>query len=74
MAFIYWPMCRLLQARVPTKFLPPTVSVPHRAGTLLMDWLGIREGTPVGVAMGDMQCSVYAAQPSHTDAGKLIPQ
>eukprot|EP00731_Ephydatia_muelleri_P022985 Em0015g568a len=38
-----WDESTLLQARVPTKLLPPTVSVPHRAGTLLMDWLGIRE-------------------------------
>ena len=61
-----------MQGGFPTKLLPPTVSVPHCAGTLLMDWLGIRKGTPVGVAMGDMQCSIYAAQPLLTDAGKFV--
>ena len=45
------------------------VTAPSVAGSLGAAWRGIPRGTPVGVAMGDLQCSIFAAQPSHTDAG-----
>ena len=45
------------------------MSAPSVAGGLGAAWHGIPRGTPVGVAMGDLQCSILAAQPSHTDAG-----
>lgn len=68
-----WEEITLLQAGVHPSLLPSTVSVPCQAGTLLTDWVGIRQGTPIGVAMGDMQCSIYAAKPLYTDAGKFYP-
>ena len=48
------------------------VNPPATAGYLHSTWHGVRQGTPIGVAMGDMQCSVLAAQPSPTDAGTCI--
>lgn len=58
-------------ARFPVHLLPTVVQVPCVAGLLKENWHGIREGTPVGVAMGDLQCSVLAARPGLTDAGKF---
>lgn len=53
----------------PISILPQTVDAPSLAGYTHSSWHGIGKGTPVGVAMGDAQCSVFAAQPSFTDAG-----
>ena len=53
----------------PVHLLPRVVIAPAVAGSLQADWHGIPKGTPVGVAMGDLQCSTLAAQPSHSDAG-----
>ncbi len=53
--------------------LPIVVSVPAVAGHLKRSWPswhGVPAGVPVGVALGDMQCSVLAAEPTTTDAGK----
>lgn len=45
------------------------VNVPSIAGCLVEEWHKIPRGTMIAVAMGDMQCSVYAAQPTLSDAG-----
>lgn len=45
------------------------VNPPAVAGCLRATWKGIHRGTVVGVAMGDMQCAILAAQPSFSDAG-----
>lgn len=55
----------------PVHLLPRVVTAPAVAGRLRVAWHGIHRGTPVGVAMGDLQCSVLAAQPKHTDAGTV---
>lgn len=62
-------LCSLGGIGVPLYLLPKVVHVPARAGTLQYDWHGVPKGTPVGVAMGDLQCSIIAAQPSTCDAG-----
>lgn len=63
---------RLETAGFPTCLLPDVVAVPAEAGRLPREWRGIPEGTPVAVAMGDLQCSIFAAQPSPQDAGMLV--
>ena len=63
-------ICSLSGEGLPISLLPKVVHAPARAGTLQSDWHGISKGTPVGVAMGDLQCSILAAQPSTCDAGK----
>ena len=35
-------------------------------------WHGIPGGTTVAVAMGDLQCSIYAAQPTASDASMVM--
>ena len=62
-------MCRLEDAGFPVRLLPHVVPVPSVAGKLCGKWHGVEEGTPIGVAMGDLQCSIFAAQPSANDAG-----
>lgn len=56
---------------IPVQLLPEVVSAPSTAGHLMAEWHRIPKGTVISVAMGDLQCSVYAAQPSVTDAGML---
>jgi sugar (pentulose or hexulose) kinase len=70
---IFIPLLFSLQSSwFPVHLLPRVVSAPAVAGGLHAAWRGIPRGIPVGVAMGDLQCSILAAQPSHTDAGTII--
>ncbi len=59
----------LSESRFPTHLLPRVVTVPAVAGRLKCSWHGVPVGVTVGVALGDMQCSILAAEPSTTDAG-----
>ena len=61
--------CSLKTYRFPVYLLPHVVNPPAVAGYLCATWKGIHRGTMVGVAMGDMQCAILAAQPSLSDAG-----
>lgn len=54
------------------QLLPEVAHAPCVAGFLLDNWYGIPEGTLLGIAMGDLQCSTFAAQPALTDAGVLL--
>ncbi len=54
----------------PTHLLPRVVTAPSLAGNLTGSWHSIPVGVIVGVALGDMQCSIMAAGPSSTDTGK----
>ncbi len=56
----------------PVHLLPEVVEVPALAGLLQEEWHGIPPGTAVGVAMGDMQCSIYAAGPLYSDASEVV--
>lgn len=59
-----------LEASFPAHLLPSVVRAPAIAGHLVADWHGIPQGTTIAVAMGDLQCSVLATQPTPSDAGK----
>ena len=62
-------LCRLERAEFPVQLLPKVMHAPCIAGALCSKWYGIPEGTPLGIAMGDLQCSIRAARPTCTDAG-----
>ena len=57
------PFCHLL---------PQVSSSPSIAGRLVSAWMGVAAGTPVGVAMGDNQCSVKAACHSEESCAGLL--
>ncbi|XP_047521622.1 sedoheptulokinase-like [Pieris napi] len=52
----------------PVNLLPNIKKSGEIVGCLNSSWNGIPEGTPVGVAMGDLQCSTLATLESRTDA------
>ena len=53
----------------PVHVLPKVVSAGDLAGSTQENWYGIPAGTPVGAALGDMQCSILSASPKQNDAG-----
>ncbi|XP_059483457.1 sedoheptulokinase-like [Neocloeon triangulifer] len=55
-----WNKQLLEDAGFPVKFLPHVIPAGGVAGNLKQTWLGIPAGTPVGAALGDLQCSVFA--------------
>ncbi|CAL8110072.1 unnamed protein product [Orchesella dallaii] len=56
-----WNKDILEAAGFPTRFLPKIEMGGHYAGRCSATaWLVIPEGTPVGAAMGDLQCSVFS--------------
>ncbi|XP_012266582.2 sedoheptulokinase-like [Athalia rosae] len=64
-----WEIDILAENDFPTKILPSEIMKPGQsAGLLQYTWFGIPAGTPVGVALGDLQCSVYALLKNPTDA------
>ncbi|XP_063305376.1 sedoheptulokinase [Pelobates fuscus] len=52
----------------PVSLLPEIADSGCLAGKLSCDWCGIPQGTEVGVALGDFQCSVYSSMTENTDA------
>lgn len=62
---------RLNNNGFPINFLPKVVRVPCIAGSLVHSWREIPAGIPVGVAMGDLQCSVYSVEPAQGEAGEV---
>lgn len=52
----------------PVNLLPEIVKSGQIAGKLSCPWNGIPEGTPVGAALGDLQCSILATLESEHDA------
>lgn len=52
----------------PVNLLPKVMKSGEIAGTLSSSWNGIPEGTPVGVAMGDLQCSILSTLENKQDA------
>lgn len=59
----------LQSANFPTHLLPVVVEPGTVAGKLQKSFFGIPVGTPVGVALGDFQCSVLSSTSQLTDAG-----
>lgn len=63
-----WNMEVLEKVPFPTYLLPPIKISGHIAGLLADTWHSIPKGTPIGVAMADLQCSVLATLESRADA------
>ncbi|KAK6637517.1 hypothetical protein RUM44_007939 [Polyplax serrata] len=63
-----WNMNILEKANFPVHLLPKVVKPNELVGTLPESWFGIPSGTPVGVALGDFQCSVMATLKHENEA------
>ncbi|KAF5300231.1 hypothetical protein FQR65_LT09185 [Abscondita terminalis] len=63
-----WNTSILCDSGFPVQFLPTVVSNSDFVGNLIDDWHTIPKGTPIGVALGDLQCSVLATIESIHDA------
>ncbi|XP_002735979.1 sedoheptulokinase-like [Saccoglossus kowalevskii] len=63
-----WNSGILSEAGFPVKLLPEVKTPGSNAGNLEYNWYGIPQGVPVGIALGDMQCSILPSLQSETDA------
>ncbi|XP_018100820.1 uncharacterized protein LOC734825 isoform X2 [Xenopus laevis] len=63
-----WNIDILRGSGFPVFLLPDVVNAGCIAGKASYEWCGIRQGTEVGVALGDFQCSVYSSSTESTDA------
>lgn len=63
-----WNTSILKDCGFPIHFLPDVVKDSDFVGRLIDDWHSIPKGTPIGVALGDLQCSVLATIESIQDA------
>ena len=69
---IYFPSLNSLKsANFPTLLLPVVADPSTVAGKLQKPFFGIPVGTPVGVALGDFQCSVLSSTSQPCDAGDM---
>ncbi|XP_044015057.1 sedoheptulokinase-like isoform X2 [Aphidius gifuensis] len=56
-----WEIDLMNDGNFPVELLPKKILKPGEiAGKLSHSWFGIPAGVPIGVALGDLQCSVYA--------------
>lgn len=62
----------LEQTSFPVHLLPQVVEPGGKAGNLQFDWLAVKKGTPVLVALGDTQCAVYSILQNPHEAGTLF--
>ncbi|CAH0400984.1 unnamed protein product [Chilo suppressalis] len=63
-----WNVDILKSIDFPVPLLPDVVKSGEFVGKLVNPWSGIPEGTPVGAALGDLQCSILATLESDQDA------
>ncbi|XP_077996297.1 sedoheptulokinase-like [Glandiceps talaboti] len=63
-----WNRDILTEAGFPVHLLPDVKAPGAVAGQLDSAWYGIQQGIPVGVALGDMQCSILPSLQSESDA------
>ncbi|XP_070571592.1 sedoheptulokinase-like [Ptychodera flava] len=63
-----WNIEVLSEAGFPVHLLPDVKIPGVEAGHLESSWCGIPKGIPVGVALGDMQCSILPSLKIETDA------
>ncbi|XP_048413017.1 sedoheptulokinase isoform X1 [Stegostoma tigrinum] len=63
-----WNLQILQDSGFPTCLLPVVMEPGAIAGQTVHEWYGVPEGTDVGVALGDFQCSVYSCMTATTDA------
>ena len=62
---------RLSSLDFPVAMLPDVTEPGAIAGSLKTQWYGVHPGTPVGTALGDLQCSIYTRMRTSNDAGKI---
>ena len=65
----FFVLLRLSKTDFPVRLLPRVTEAGSRAGVSARCWHGIAAGTPVTVAMGDLQCYMLATLLADTDAG-----
>ncbi|XP_059829677.1 sedoheptulokinase isoform X2 [Hypanus sabinus] len=63
-----WNLQILTESGFPTRLLPDIMESGSVAGKTICEWCCVPEGTDVGVALGDLQCSVYCCMANKTDA------
>ncbi|KAE8622007.1 hypothetical protein XENTR_v10005061 [Xenopus tropicalis] len=63
-----WNIDILRGSGFPVHLLPAVVNAGCVAGKTSYEWCGICQGTEVGIALGDFQCSVYSSATESTDA------
>ncbi|XP_074153843.1 sedoheptulokinase isoform X2 [Sminthopsis crassicaudata] len=63
-----WNARVLEESGFPTHLLPDVAEAGAIAGTTTHEWFGVPQGTKVGVALGDLQCSVFSCMSRSTDA------
>ena len=62
-------LVRLQSTNFPTRLLPEVYKPGYIVGELSQVWFGIPSGAVVRVALGDMQCSIFATCANAMDAG-----
>ncbi|XP_078278242.1 sedoheptulokinase isoform X1 [Rhinoraja longicauda] len=63
-----WNLQILQESGFPICLLPVVMKSGSIAGRTTHEWCGVPEGTEVGVALGDFQCSVYSCMNEKSDA------
>ncbi|KAM4795442.1 sedoheptulokinase [Rhinophrynus dorsalis] len=63
-----WNVDILRESGFPISLLPNIANAGCVAGKMPYEWCGVPQGTEVGVALGDFQCSVYSSATESTDA------
>ena len=71
LTFLFYIFYSLEQAAFPSHLLPVVVKPDAVAGKLQRPFYNIPVGTPVGVGLGDFQCSVLASMSQQSDAGDV---
>ncbi|XP_019515373.1 PREDICTED: sedoheptulokinase isoform X3 [Hipposideros armiger] len=69
-----WNMEILRASGFPVRLLPDVTQPASVAGRTSHAWLEIPKGTQVGVALGDLQASVYSCMAQRTDAGLEVEE
>nr|XP_055173979.1 sedoheptulokinase isoform X2 [Nyctereutes procyonoides] len=69
-----WNLEILRASGFPVHLLPDIAEAGSVAGRTSRAWFEIPEGTPVGVALGDLQASVYSCMAKRTDAGLEVEE
>ncbi|XP_021784250.2 sedoheptulokinase isoform X2 [Papio anubis] len=69
-----WNVEILRSSGFPVHLLPDIAEPGSVAGRTSHMWLEIPEGTEVGVALGDLQASVYSCMAQRTDAGLEVEE
>nr|XP_025843735.1 sedoheptulokinase isoform X2 [Vulpes vulpes] len=69
-----WNLEILRASGFPVHLLPDIAEAGSVAGRTSHAWFEIPKGTPVGVALGDLQASVYSCMAKRTDAGLEVEE